>query len=134
MKKFVIVFFIFIAAVACKDTSKKTENSVLKEAISQEIPSKTYRGEFIHTDKGAVLYGNQFIYGVVQNQKEKELAQQVAPVKRDSLDMIPVVVRGFVTKKKPNEEGWEDKLTITEIILVGSEPSTPDIKVESKKE
>lgn len=134
MKKIAVVFFTLITIIACKNASEKNENGVLNKETQQEIHSQTYRGEYIHTNKGSVLYGNQFIYGVVLNQNEKELAHQVAPIKKDSLDMIPVVVKGFVTKKKPDEEGWEDQLTITEIVLVGSEPSAPDIKIESKKE
>ena len=70
---------------------------------------------------------------MVLNEKEADLAKQVAAIKKDSLDMVPVVVQGIINKKKPEEEGWDERLTITEIVLVGNEPSSPDIKVESKK-
>ncbi len=132
MKKFIFLFVITATLITCKDNPKKEMSS--EENKTEIVNTKTYRGEYIHAKEGAVLYGKDFIYGVVLNELEKELAAKVSPVKKNELDMVPIVVKGYVTKKNPGEEGWDERLTITEIVLVGSEPSTPDIKVESKKE
>ncbi len=135
MKKSVFLLFILTTLLACKETPKKESKKLLGDKNNVEVTNtKTYRGEYIHTDEGAVLYGKDFIFGVVLNDKEQELAKKVAPVKKEDLDMIPVVVQGYVNKKKPGEEGWEDILTITEIVLVGTEPTNPDIKVDTNAE
>ncbi len=134
MKKTTFLIFVLLATVACKDNTKKENKTVVKEQNNPIVTNtKTYRGEFIHLKDGSVLYGNKFIYGVVLNEKEADLAKRVSTIKKDSLDMVPVVVKGILNKKKPGEEGWDERLTITEIILVGNKPSSPDIKVESKK-
>ena len=134
MKKIIFLIFVLLATVACKENTKKENKAIVKEQNNAVVTNtKTYRGEFIHLKGGSVLYGNKFIYGVVLNEKEADLAKQVAAIKKDSLDMVPVVVQGIINKKKPEEEGWDERLTITEIVLVGNEPSSPDIKVESKK-
>ena len=61
---------------------KTTENQNLTE----------YKGEFIFTDNAAVLKGSNFIYGVTIDDMAKELANKVAPVKRDEfIENIPEV-------------------------------------------
>ncbi|MEX2379962.1 MAG: hypothetical protein WD530_04430, partial [Vicingaceae bacterium] len=60
----------------------------------------------------------------------KELSEKVAPVKKDEYDMVPVVVKGIITKKEESEEGWEEIVTITEIVKVSTRPSNPDVKLD----
>ena len=80
--------------------------------------------------------GSNFIYGVVVDEKAEELAAQVAQVKKDSLDMVPVVVRGVVMKNPElKEEGsaWKEVIAIKEIVAVSEKPSEADIKIEETK-
>ncbi len=63
----------------------------------------------------------------------EELAKRVKPVKRDEFDMVPVVVKGTLKNKEEGEEGWNEILTITEIVSVSDTPSEADVKIEEKK-
>ena len=62
-----------------------------------------------------------------------ELADKVKSVKESDFDMVPVAVKGSINQKPEGVEGWDEIITITEIVLVGSKPSKIDIKLEEKK-
>lgn len=118
--------------VSCKNSG---ENTATQEGTNEVTTSKfpTYTGEFIYLADGAVLKGSNFIYGVALDEMSAELAKRVAPAKKDDYDMVPVVVQGVLSKKAPGEEGWEDILTIKEIISVSDKPAEADIKIEDAK-
>ena len=63
-----------------------------------------------------------------------KLAEQVAPVKNDEFDMVEVVVKGVVTPKSEEDDGWDEILTIKEIVSVSDKPSPADIKFEETEE
>ena len=63
-----------------------------------------------------------------------ELAKQVAPVKETEFDMVEVAVKGIITPKPEGQEGWDEILTIKEIVMVSKTPSKIDIKIEDSKE
>jgi hypothetical protein len=66
----------------------------------------------------------------------EDLAAKVAPVKTEDFDMVPVKVKGTLGPNPLFEktgEGWEQMLTITEIVEVGTAPAKADIKIEEKK-
>ena len=94
---------------------------------------KIYRGDFIYLGDAAVLKGNKFIYGVTLDEMATELADKVKSVKESDFDMVPVAVKGSINRKPEGVEGWDEIITITEIVLVGSKPSKIDIKLEEKK-
>ena len=119
MKKIIVLVFVVLVAFSCKE---------------EENNDPIYEGEFIHVADAAVLKGSNFIYGVVLNDISEELAAQVALVKKDDFDMVPVVIKGKLSKKPKDTEGWDEQLTITEIVKVSSTPSEADIKIDSKKE
>ncbi|MEL6811212.1 MAG: hypothetical protein AAFP76_07750 [Bacteroidota bacterium] len=141
MKKIIFLFALSLSlmTVACKNSEEKTETAETETVATEQAESfPLYRGEFIY-QKGAeagVLMGSDFIYGVALDDKARELADQVAPVKNDSTDMVPVVVRGVVSKnpamKNPGEV-WEEIITIKEIIAVSDKPAKADIKIEETK-
>lgn len=95
---------------------------------NEEIQEIT--AEFIFLDDAAVLKGPDFIYGVKINDLALELAERVQPVKVEEFDMVPVVVMGVVTSKPVDTEGWDQIVTIKEIVRVGKRPSQPDVKLE----
>ena len=79
-------------------------------------------GEYYYSEEGAVLKGASFIYAVAMDDMAKELGDQVAAVKNDVYDMVPVMVRGIVSKNPALDEGqqvWEQLITIKEIVSVG---------------
>ena len=123
MKRIVLLFIVFATVTfSCKE--KETEK------VSND---PEYAGEFIYTADAAVLKGSNFIYGVALDEMAEELAKRVKPVKRDEFDMVPVVVKGTLKNKVEGEEGWNEILTITEIVSVSDTPSEADVKIEEKK-
>jgi len=123
MKKMLLLLVITMSVVAC------TENIGDRKSNDPQ-----YEGEFIYVDGGAVLKGENFIYGVAIDEMSKYLNEQVTPVKKDDFDMVPVVVKGTLGKKAAEAEGWDEILTITEIVSVSDAPSEADIKIEDNKE
>lgn len=121
MKKVIVLFS---ALVFTFTSCKNNENTESAENF-QEI-----KAEFIFLDDAAVLKGSDFIYGVKIDDMAKELAERVQPVKIEDYDMVPVVIKGVVTEKAKDAEGWDQIVTIKEIIRVGSKPSQPDVKLE----
>lgn len=119
MKKFIAIAFLTIAFTACKN--------------SEEKEAQSYSGEFLYFADAAVLKGTNFIYGVTLDEMTQELAKQVEPVKKDQYDMVQVTVKGIVSKKEEGAEGWDEIITIKEIISVSNTPSEADIKIEEKK-
>lgn len=127
MKKIFLVFMLSAAVFSCKNSEEKNKENETT-TVSENL--KTFQGEFIYTADAAVLKGNSFIYGVKLNEKAQELAQKVASVKKEDYDMVPVVVRGELTAKEEGTEGWDEILTIEEIVRVSDKPSAPDVKLE----
>lgn len=116
---------------SCNNT--KTENEAL-QTENTEAPKatvKTYEGEFIYTPEAAVFKGNSFVYGVQINDKAKDLAEKVAAVKKGEFDMVPVVVRGEVTPKPEGTDGWDEIITITEIINVSETSTKADVELKA---
>jgi hypothetical protein len=128
MKKLVLFAVIGLIMFSCKNTEETKEKTTENQNLTE------YKGEFIFTDNAAVLKGSNFIYGVTIDDMAKELANKVAPVKRDEFDMVPVIVKGTVAKKEEGQEGWDEILTISEIVSVSDTPSEADIKIEEKND
>ena len=145
MKKFFLLFAVAIIAISCKDEVKSSD---LKDDAEKYGPAKSvnprmkdpeanlpiYRGEFVYVEDGAVLKGTTYIYGVVLDEVSMELAERVKPVKVNDYDMVPVVVKGVVSKKPEGEEGWDERIKITEIINVSSKPAEADIKIQENND
>ena len=62
------------------------------------------------------------------------LKERVGTIKKDDFDMVPVVVKGSLKNKPQGAEGWDEILTITQVVSVSETPSEADIKIEDKKE
>jgi len=123
MQKIVFLFALVTMAFACKNETKTT-------TMSSDDPQ--FQGEFIYIADAAVLKGGNFIYGVTLDDMAMELAAQVKPVKKEDMDMVPVVVKGTLKNKVEGEEGWDQIITITEIVSVSDTPSPADVKIEDK--
>ncbi len=135
MKKITYLFAIIVITFSCKNTEQKTEETEKNPAVKEiTTVGKTYQGEFIVVENAAVFKGSDYIYGVTLNDVAKDLASQVENVKNDEFDMVPVIVKGTISKKPEGQEGWDDILTINEIVKVSDTPSEVDIKIEAKKE
>lgn len=136
MKRIFLLLMLAFAVVSCKNSEEKQSEGpdAATEAQSEGTAEmRNYRGEFLYLSDGAVLKGDNFIYGVALDVKAQELADRVKPIKVDSFDMVPVFIKGVVNKKAPGAEGWDEIITIKEIINVSNKPSEADIKFEEKK-
>jgi len=132
MKKITLLVALALLIFSCKNTEEKDPKLVSNETSDSKIT--IYQGEFIYLADAAVLKGSNFIYGVTLDEMSEELAKQVETVKKEEFDMVPVIVKGIVSKKPEGQEGWDEILTIKEILSVSKTPSKTDIKLEVKKE
>jgi len=101
MKKTLLLLAVSISVVilSCKNTEEKTETLENDPILTEQTESyPIYQGEFIYVEDAAVLKGRNFIYGVTLDEKAKELADRVAPVKNEDFDMVAVVVKGVEVK------------------------------------
>ena len=132
MKKIILITFLSIVSFSCIEeikTSKEKETKVALNSAEENL----YRGDFIFLKDAAVLKGDNFIYGVSIDELSRQLAERVKEVKVSDFDMVPVAVKGKISQKQEGQEGWDEILTITEIVLVGKSPSKIDVKIEEKK-
>ena len=132
MKKITLLVALALLIFSCKNTEEKDPKLVSNETSDSKIT--IYQGEFIYLADAEVLKGSNFIYGVALDEMSEELAKQVETVKKEEFDMVPVIVKGIVSKKPEGQEGWDEILTIKEILSVSKTPSKTDIKLEVKKE
>ncbi len=132
MKNILFIVLFSTMLFSCKNSQEK-DLELDGTEIDSTASLKTYQGEFLYNADAAVFKGNSFVYGVTIDAMAEELAAQTAKVKIEDYDMVPVVVRGVVSRKPAGQEGWDEILTITEILKVSDKPSAADIKLEEKK-
>ncbi len=132
MKKIVVLFVLTLAIISCKNDSKKEETSTTDTpAFTTSDNYQTIKGEFIYLADAAVLKGGTFIYGVKIDEKMHELQAKVSPLKRDEFDMVPVTIKAEINPKPEGTEGWDEIVTIKEIIEVSSPTGEEPLKIES---
>lgn len=143
MKNIMALLIIFTVIMSCKEdknsevnTSQADQTNVAEDGktVKQSDGLIAIQGDFIYYADAAVLKTSTKMYGVVIDEKMQELQTQVKAYKKEDTDMVPVTIRGRLFKKDANEEGWEDKIEIKEILKVS--PPNPDandvIKIGNK--
>ena len=115
MRKYIFFVLVSIILTSCKSDAK-SEKSEIEGNISGEIV--TLKGDFIYYADAAVLQTSNEIYGVVIDEKMEELNDLVKPYKKESTDMVSVTVKASKFEKPKDEEGWQYRLKIKEIIKV----------------
>lgn len=136
MKKAIFLLSVFAIIVSCKeDKTNQNQDSKEESAVMTE-EGKTAKqndgliaihGKFLYdaNQNAAVLQTPTEVYGIVIDDKMKELVIQTEKFKKQPEDMVPVTIRGRMFKKNPNEEGWENRIEIKDILKV-TEPSAED--------
>lgn len=144
MTKALVLLMMFTVLMSCKndkntqvEPSQETNKVVAEDgkSIKQSDGLIAIHGKFLYYADAAVLQTPTEIYGVVIDEKMQELVAQTKPYKKNPEDMVPVTIRGRMFKKEANEEGWENRIEIKEILKV-SEPSATDddiIKIGKEK-
>ncbi|NNE32952.1 MAG: hypothetical protein HKN40_11340 [Winogradskyella sp.] len=128
MKHFYLVFILSLAILSCKNDA--TNDADLEENRSKSYNQNdgliTMRGEFVYYADAAVFQTPNEIYGVVVDDKMHLLNEKVKAFKTEATDMVPVTVRVKKFEKPENEEGWQYRVEIKEILKV--ETPNPDKK------
>lgn len=130
MKQSILIVLIGLVIISCKSPGEKETDALTEEELS--INTSTFQGEFIFTSDAAVLKGDSFIYGVTLNELAKDLGSKVEQVKTQEYDMVPVTVKGELNPKPEGTEGWDEILTITEIVHISKVPTAADIELKQK--
>ena len=126
MRKLVYVLIITVI-IGCKEgasseaTNEDTFDTV-ERTEKQNDGLTLLKGQFIYYADAAVLQTHREVYGVVINEKMHELDEMTKKYKNSETDMVPVEVRGKISAKPENEEGWPFRVEIVEILNV----SAPD--------
>lgn len=118
MKKTFFILLVSLLLVACKNSASQCEEC------------ETYIGDFLYFQDAAVLKGKDFIYAVELNEQAKKIAKKIQPIKNEEYDMVEITVKGIVSPKSDNEEGWDEILNIKEIITIADEVSEADILIQ----
>jgi len=119
MKRIFYLLILPLALVSCKNTEAETCEDC-----------ESFTGDFLYLDNTAILKGRDFIYSVALDNIAKALAEKVEPIKKESYDMIEVTVKGVLSKKPENQEGWDEILSIKEILTIADEVSEADILIQ----
>lgn len=131
MRISILILMLSLVAISCKDP--KQQDSEIVSSEEQAIQNNNvFQGEFIFSEEAAVLKGDDFLYGVELNDLAKDLASQVSQVKTDEYDMVPVIVKGDLNPRPEGTEGWEEILTISEIVHVSETPAEAGIQLKKK--
>lgn len=133
MKKLVVILCLFTAFISCKDDSKKEEETIDNDLKTSE-DVKEVSGTFMYYADAAVFQMRSELFGVVENEKLQELILQSETLKNDPSDEVTVTLKVTTSKKPENEEGWEDRIEILEIIKVSKANSDQNKIIKLGKE
>lgn len=126
--------FVFImclvSIVSCKNETKQAVDLEDNRAKSydQNDGLITLKGDFVYYADAAVLQTKSEIYGVVIDDNLQLLEAQVKAFKKEATDMVPVTVRVRKFEKNKDEEGWQYRVEIKEILKVEApNPESKDV-------
>lgn len=66
----------------------------------------------------AVFQTKSELFGVIENEMLEDLIIQSEPLKKEASDEVAVTLKVKKSKKPENEEGWDNRIEILEIIKV----------------
>lgn len=145
MKNVFTLLIVLAVFTSCKSDKKESTEVDSKTSTVVAEPGKTLKqsdgliaiqGNFLYVEKdnAAVFQTPTQMYGVVVDDKMKELNNQVAAFKSEPFEMVPVTIRGRIFKNEGATDEWENKIEIKEILKVSKpDPKENDvIKLGSK--
>tara|TARA_R110002073_G_scaffold15207_1_gene60373 strand:+ start:11273 stop:11707 length:435 start_codon:yes stop_codon:yes gene_type:complete len=124
MKKLFFIALTLTVFISCKNDAKsKQEEGTISSDIDERTEKQSdgltlLKGEFIYYADAAVLQTHSEMYAVIIDEKMHELNEQAIKLKTADTDMVPVEIRGVITPKPENEEGWPYRVEIKEILKV----------------
>lgn len=129
MKKIFGILVFLLALTSCQDDGRK---ELMNQKQEEKVPDsiQVLQGDFVFGADAAVIRGNGFVYGVTIDSMSQKLADEVAPLKSDDFEMIPVTVKAKIVPN-PEQEGWKEVIEIQEIMEV---PKVKESDSINKKE
>ncbi|MDA7557621.1 hypothetical protein N8768_00545 [Flavobacteriaceae bacterium] len=128
-----MTLILMLSFLACKNesntNSSNSENEISSEKkIANQNDGLTFlKGEFIYYADASVLQTRQQMYGVVIDEKMHELNLMAKNFKNDDTDFVVVEIRGKITPKPKDEEGWNYRVEIKEIVNVKAASKNSDV-------
>ena len=122
-----------LSFLGCKNESNMSssgsnnETDTQEKTISQSDGLTLLKGEFIYYADASVLQTQQQMYGVVIDEKMHELNLMAKNFKNEDTDFVEVVIRGKITPKPKDEEGWDYRVEIKEIVNVKAVSKSSDV-------
>lgn len=135
MKKILLILITITAFMACKNDAKSEPQDEATDASQQRTEKQSdgltlLKGEFIYYADAAVLQTHREMYAVIIDDKMHELDNMAKPFKKEATDFVQVEIRGKITPKPENEEGWDYRVEIKEILNVkAAEKSNEVVKL-----
>jgi hypothetical protein len=135
MKKILLILITITALMACKNDAKTEPQEVTTDASQQRTEKQSdgltlLKGEFIYYADAAVLQTHREMYAVIIDDKMHELDNMAKPFKKETTDFVQVEIRGKITPRPENEEGWDYRVEIKEILNVkAAEKSNEVVKL-----
>jgi len=135
MKKILLILITITAFMACKNDVKSEPQDVATDVSQQRTEKQSdgltlLKGEFIYYADAAVLQTHREMYAVIIDDKMHELDNMAKPFKKETTDFVQVEIRGKITPKPENEEGWDYRVEIKEILNVkAAEKSNEVVKL-----
>lgn len=123
MKKIVFILVLALTFTNCKNETKQNETTTIDADGVDRSQAKdgltTLGGEYSYYADAAVLQvGNSAIYGVVLNEKARELHNMGEQYREEPTDGVIVQIRAKIIPKTEGAEGWDYTIDIKEIISV----------------
>ena len=122
-----------LSFLGCKNESNMSssgsnhETDTQEKTISQSDGLTLLKGEFIYYADASVLQTQQQMYGVVIDEKMHELNLMAKNFKNEDTDFVEVEIRGKITPKPKDEEGWDYRVEIKEIVNVKAVSKSSDV-------
>jgi hypothetical protein len=132
MKKIFIILISVTSFIACKNDPKSESTEAITETIDDRTEKQSdgltlLKGEFIYYADAAVLQTHKQMYAVVVDKKMHELDEMAKAFKNEVTDFVEVEVRGKITPKPENEEGWPFRIEIKEILNVNAAKESSEV-------
>ncbi|MEE2773100.1 MAG: hypothetical protein VX712_12875 [Bacteroidota bacterium] len=130
MKKIFGLLLSLMMLVACQDDGRK---ELMRQPKQEKLPDsiQVLKGDFVYGADAAVIRGENFVYGVTLDSMSKKLAEEIAPLKSDDFEMVPVTVKAKIVPN-PEQEGWKEVIEIQQILEIPESISEKDT-IENKK-
>ena len=116
MKLYKILICIAVFSFSCEGVNNKPKANKLVETKNDD--KIIVSGDYIFYNNAGVLQTSKDVYGIIINDKAIELNEKLSLIKKDEFDFVPVILKGKLSSKNEDEEGWSIKLEIIEIVEI----------------